>query len=216
MTAVDATNTATIRVEGSALRNLDHDRCNRCRGHVVHRDGRNWHPQAPTRRDNRRRCFDREVTGTLGGQRPHDHDGRRRAFAHAAGVTVEFPFPATVAGVTNTLSVNNGTNTETSTPVLIEEGTPTAPPTAYPFFNYSASGTGANLATLDPGTYSITAYLPGFGFTTGAAVTLPELHDSVALLTTTASLAPLRSSTATWPLWRSPFPRFVPATPAIT
>jgi len=92
-------------------------------------------------------------------------------FAHLAGVTVEFPFPASLApGVANTLTVNNGTNTETSTPVGIEFGTPTTPATAYPYYNYSASGTGANLATLDPGTYTITAYLPGFGFTTGAAV----------------------------------------------
>jgi hypothetical protein len=111
-----------------------------------------------------------QVTGTLAGNVLTITSAGGTQFAHAAGVTVEFPFPATVGGITNTLSVNNGTNTETSTPVLIEEGTPTTPATAYPFFNYSASGTGANLATLDPGTYSITAYLPGFGFTTGAAV----------------------------------------------
>jgi hypothetical protein len=111
-----------------------------------------------------------QVTGTLAGNVLTITSAGGTEFAHAAGVTVEFPFPASVAGVTNTLSVDNGTNTETSTPVLIEEGTPTTPVTAYPFFNYSASGTGANLATLDPGTYSITAYLPGFGFTTGAAV----------------------------------------------
>jgi hypothetical protein len=111
-----------------------------------------------------------QVTGTLAGNTLTITSAGGAAFAHIAGVTVEFPFPATVAGITNTLSINNGTNTETSTPVLIEEGTPTTPVTAYPFFNYSATGTGANLATLDPGTYSISAYLPGFGFTTGAAV----------------------------------------------
>jgi hypothetical protein len=111
-----------------------------------------------------------QVTGTLAGNVLTITSAGGTRFAHAAGVTVEFPFPATVAGVTNTLSINNGTNTETSTPVLIEEGTPTNPVTAYPFHNYSAAGTGANLTTLDPGSYSITAYLPGFGFTTGAAV----------------------------------------------
>jgi hypothetical protein len=111
-----------------------------------------------------------QVTGTLAGNVLTITSAGGAHFAHAAGVTVEFPFPATVAGIANTLSVNNGTNTETSTPVLIEEGTPTNPVTAYPFFNFSASGTGANLTTLDPGTYSISAYLPGFGFTTGAAV----------------------------------------------
>ncbi len=99
-------------------------------------------------------------------------------FAHVSGVTVEFPFPASVGGVTNTLTINNGTNTETSTPVLVEEGTPTNPVTAYPFHNYSASGTGANLLTLDPGTYSISAYLPGFGFTTGAAVSFQSFTNA--------------------------------------
>ncbi len=111
-----------------------------------------------------------KLAGTLAGNTFTITTAGGAAFAHLAGVTVEFPFPASLAGVTNTLTINNGTNTETSTPVLVEYGTPTNPVTTYPFYNYSATGTGANLATLDPGTYSISAYLPGFGFTTGAAV----------------------------------------------
>jgi hypothetical protein len=140
-----------------------------------------------------------QVAGTLTGNAFTISTAGGARFAHAAGVTVEFPFPASVAGVTNTLSINNGTNTETSTPVLIEEGTPTNPVTPYPFYNYSATGTGANLATLDPGTYSITAYLPGFGFTTGAAVSFQSFttagvadNDGV-----TGTIAVVNGNTAT-------------------
>jgi hypothetical protein len=119
-----------------------------------------------------------QVAGTLTGNAFAITTAGGARFAHVAGVTVEFPFPATVAGIANTLSVSNGTNTETSTPVLIEEGTPTTPVTPYPFDNYSATGTGANLVTLDPGTYSINAYLPGFGFTTGAAVSFQSFTNA--------------------------------------
>ncbi len=93
-------------------------------------------------------------------------------FAHAAGVTVEFPFPAGTppTGVANTLSVNNGTNTETRRPCRSTKATRSRWLHRTPLHSYTASGTGATLATLDPGTYSINAYLPGFGFTTGAAV----------------------------------------------
>jgi hypothetical protein len=91
-------------------------------------------------------------------------------FAHAAGVTVEFPFPASAApGTTNVLSVSNGTNTESSNVGI--ELTAGSPPAAYPVSTYTASGTGATVGTLDPGTYSINAYLPGFGYATGSAVT---------------------------------------------
>ena len=94
------------------------------------------------------------------------------AFAHAAGVTVEFPFPAGTppTGVANVLSVNNGTNTETAT-VPIDEVNPIPGGYTYPAHSYTATGTGATLATLDPGTYSINAYLPGFEFAAGAGVT---------------------------------------------
>jgi hypothetical protein len=94
------------------------------------------------------------------------------AFAHLAGVTVEFPFPAGTppTGVANVLSVNNGTNTETAT-VPIDEVNPIPGGYTYPAHSYTATGTGATLATLDPGTYSINAYLPGFEFAAGAAVT---------------------------------------------
>ena len=67
--------------------------------------------------------------------------------------------------------------------MYVDDGTPTNPVTAYPFFNFSASGTGANLTTLDPGTYSINAYLPGFGFTTGAAVSFQSFTPGNRALT---------------------------------
>ncbi|MGB8195793.1 MAG: hypothetical protein WCF25_02145 [Acidimicrobiales bacterium] len=82
--------------------------------------------------------------------------GAGTAFAHAAGVTVEFPFPAS----TSVLTINNGTNGETSTVTV------NAPPAAA----YTSTA-GATLGTLDPGTYTINAYVPGFGFATGSAVT---------------------------------------------
>ncbi len=91
-------------------------------------------------------------------------------YAHAIGVTVEFPFPGTGAGTTNVLSIGNGTNTETAS-VLIHN----APAAAY-----TASTTGATLGTLDPGTYSINAYVPGFGFSTGSAVTFQSFAGAVA------------------------------------
>jgi hypothetical protein len=93
-------------------------------------------------------------------------------FAHAAGVTVEFAFPAAALPVVplftnNVLTVSNGTNSETAgVPIYQTAGSP-----PYPFSQYTASGTGATVGTLDPGTYSINAYVPGFGFATGSAVT---------------------------------------------
>ena len=116
-------------------------------------------------------------------------------FAHAAGVTVEFPFPATTGGISNVLTVNNGVNSETAT-VLIQQGAETPP---YPFSAYTATGTGATLASLDPGTYSINAYLPGFGFATGSAVTFQSFttagvldHDGV-----TGTVTVVNGNTAT-------------------
>jgi hypothetical protein len=85
-------------------------------------------------------------------------------YAHLSGVTVEVPFPA----ATNTLSINNGTDTET-TPVVIN---------AAPAAAYTAASTGATLGTLDPGTYSINAYVPGFGFKTGSAVTFQSFNGT--------------------------------------
>jgi hypothetical protein len=110
-----------------------------------------------------------QVTGTLTGNAftAITSPGTGTEFAHAAGVTVEFPFPATLAGINNTLTVGNGTNNETAT-VKVEQTTG-APP--YPLSSYTATGTGAVVHTLDPGSYSINAYLPGFGFATGSAVT---------------------------------------------
>ncbi len=97
-------------------------------------------------------------------------------FAHAAGVTVEFPFPSAalpvVPGFTNnTLTVNNGTNAETAGVAIYQTVGSGAGPYPYPYSTYTASGTGATVGTLDPGTYSVNAYLPGFGYTTGSAVT---------------------------------------------
>ncbi len=88
--------------------------------------------------------------------------GAGTAFAHAAGVTVEFPFPA----ATNVLKIGNGTNTETSTVAV------NAPPAA----TYESTA-GATLGTLDPGTYTINAYVPGFGFATGSAVTFQSFTN---------------------------------------
>jgi hypothetical protein len=84
---------------------------------------------------------------------------------HAVGVLVEFPYPA----ATNVLTINNGTYQETASVVIHA-----APPSAF-----TASGTGANLLTLDPGTYSINAYVPGFGFTTGSTVTFQSFIAGV-------------------------------------
>jgi hypothetical protein len=98
--------------------------------------------------------------------------GTGTQFAHAAGVTVEFAFPAAALPVValftnNVLTINNGTNSETAgVPIYQTAGSP-----PYPFSTYTASATGATVGTLDPGTYSINAYLPGFGFATGSAVT---------------------------------------------
>jgi len=118
-----------------------------------------------------------QLAGTLAGNTftVTTLDGAR--FAHAAGVTVEFPFPAAAgpAGIANTLTINNGTNKETSTPVPVDISVAAS---AYPYSTYTASTTGATLATLDPGTYSINAYLPGFGFTTGAAVSFQSFSGA--------------------------------------
>jgi hypothetical protein len=108
-------------------------------------------------------------TGVLSGI-TRQGGGAGTQFAHAAGVTVEFPFPAAaqpvVNGFTNnTLTINNGTNSETSGVAIYQ-----TPGSSYPVSTYSASATGATVGTLDPGTYSITAYLPGFGFATGSTV----------------------------------------------
>ena len=86
-------------------------------------------------------------------------------YAHVTGVTIEFPFPAHV----DTLSINDGTNTETASVTV------NAPP---PELN-TATSTGATLGTLDPGTYSINAYVPGFGFGTGSAVTFQSFNAGV-------------------------------------
>ena len=109
------------------------------------------------------------TTGVLSGI-TRQGGGTGTQFAHAAGVTVEFPFPAAaqpvVNGFTNnTLTINNGTNSETSGVAIYQ-----TPGSSYPVSSYSASTSGATVGTLDPGTYSVTAYLPGFGFTTGSAV----------------------------------------------
>ncbi len=83
-------------------------------------------------------------------------------YAHAAGVTVEFPFPAHA----NTLSINNGTNTETASVTI----------NAAPAATYKSTA-GATLGTLDPGTYTINAYVPGFGFATGSAATFQSFTN---------------------------------------
>jgi hypothetical protein len=113
-----------------------------------------------------------QVVGTLTGNSFAITGPAVTEFAHAAGVTVEFPFPAqaqpVVAGFTNNvLTVSNGSNTESSN-VAIYQTVGTGP---YPVSAYTASNTGATVGNLDPGTYSINAYLPGFGFATGSAVT---------------------------------------------
>jgi len=81
---------------------------------------------------------------------------------HAIGVLVEFPFPAS----TSVLTIGNGTNSETASVVV----------NAAPASAFTASGTGATLATLDPGTYSINAYVPGFGFATGSTATFQSFQ----------------------------------------
>jgi hypothetical protein len=110
------------------------------------------------------------TTGVLSGI-TRTGGGTGTQFAHAAGVTVEFPFPAAanpvVPGFTNnTLTIGNGTNAETAGVAIYQ----TAGSGPYPLSAYTASGTGATVGTLDPGTYSVNAYLPGFGFATGSAV----------------------------------------------
>jgi hypothetical protein len=113
-----------------------------------------------------------KVTGTLTGNAFAITGPAVTEFAHATGVTVEFPFPAAalpvVVGTTNNiLTVGNGTNSETAGVGIWQSAG--SPP--YPFSTYTASSTGAVVGTLDPGTYSVNAYLPGFGYATGSAVT---------------------------------------------
>lgn len=76
--------------------------------------------------------------------------------AHTAGVTVLYPIPS---GAVWTLTVNNGSTPQSATATTSPAG--------------SASLTDANgntVTSLTPGTYSLTATLPGYGFTTGATV----------------------------------------------
>jgi hypothetical protein len=122
-----------------------------------------------------------KVTGTLTGNVLSGITkavGAGTQFAHAAGVTVEFAFPATVApgSTANVLTVNNGANAEIAA-VGIQQ-TADSPP--YPFSTYTATSTGAVVGTLDPGTYSVNAYLPGFGFATGSAVTFQSFTGPLA------------------------------------
>ena len=89
------------------------------------------------------------------------------AFAHASGVSVEFPLQASGATVEKagggttteayTVYVNNGSNNE---PYAV---TVDAPASAGSFSSPAVSG---------PGTYSVTASILGFGFTTGASISL--------------------------------------------
>jgi len=106
------------------------------------------------------------------------------ASAHAAGLTVEFPFPPAADYV---LSANNGTYTE-STAVTINADPATA---------YLAEPSMTALPTgLIPGTYSVNAYVPGFGFTTGAAVffgnTGPTVQNGI-----TGTVTAVNGNTAT-------------------
>jgi hypothetical protein len=141
-----------------------------------------------------------KVTGTLTGNAFAITGPNVTEFAHAAGVTVEFPFPALpltdATGTTNNiLTVGNGANSETA-PVGIWQSAGSPP---YPFSTYTATTTGATVASLDPGTYSVNAYLPGFGYATGSAVTFQSFttagvldHDGV-----TGTVTVVNGNTAT-------------------
>lgn len=83
--------------------------------------------------------------------------------AHAAGVLVEWAFPTTTSAI---MSVNNGIITEATAPVI--HITAAAPAT------FTSSVTGAPVGTLQPGTYSFNAYVPGFGFVAGSTITFNE------------------------------------------
>jgi hypothetical protein len=78
--------------------------------------------------------------------------------AHPSGSIVEWLFPTTTGAV---MSVNNGTNTEMTAPVIHINAAPLA--------TYTVNGT--PVTTLQPGTYAVNAYLAGFGFKTGSTVT---------------------------------------------
>lgn len=91
----------------------------------------------------------------------------------AAGSTVEWLFPTGAF----TLSANNGTYTETfltSSPTVV-----TANSASF------TSTTGASIigASLAPGTYTVNAFVPGFGFTTGAAVAFTGTANATGTVT---------------------------------
>jgi hypothetical protein len=80
--------------------------------------------------------------------------------AHAAGVLVEWPFPTTTTAIA---TVTNSSNTEATAPLIHINGAAAA--------TYTSSLTGSPVGTLQPGTYSLNAYAPGFGFVTGSTIT---------------------------------------------
>ncbi len=79
--------------------------------------------------------------------------------AHLTGVTVEFSF-LTGTGI---LTVNNGTLSE-STAVQVVATSPDA-------VTFTSAANGVPITSLNPGSYAINAYIAGFGFAAGSAVT---------------------------------------------
>jgi hypothetical protein len=184
VTAVDATNTATVRVEVPRFATTVTSAAVVAGAHALPVSDASGYatPGTATIIDG---TSTENVTVSAITNTSLTLSGAGTAFAHAAGVTVEFPFPAH----TNVLSIGNGTNTETSTVVV------NAPPAA----TYESTA-GATLGTLDPGTYTINAYVPGFGFTTGAAVTFVSSTNPGGVVNSdgvTGTVAVVNGNTAT-------------------
>jgi hypothetical protein len=85
------------------------------------------------------------------------------ALAHAAGVLVEWPFPTSGGAV---MTVNNGSISESTAPAIVINAAPAA--------TYTSTVTGSPVGSLQPGSYTLNAYVPGFGFSTGAAITFDK------------------------------------------
>ncbi len=93
------------------------------------------------------------------------------ANAHAAGVTLEWPFDTDgVTGLSYTVTGNNGVNSATSDITIDKALAPT----------YNG---GANAGSFNPGVYTIAADIPGFGFTTGAAISFLGATGSTGTVT---------------------------------
>ncbi|MDE3064296.1 MAG: hypothetical protein KGJ36_01320, partial [Acidobacteriota bacterium] len=96
------------------------------------------------------------------------------ANAHASGVTLEWPFKTG----TYTVTANNGVNSATSSIAVIAPNNP-------------AYNGGATAGSFNPGTYTINANVPGFGFATGATITFLGSTGS------TGTVTPVNFSNAT-------------------